>query len=410
MHNAPASSASLAAPAASGAPPVGIALLGCTGSIGTQTLEVLHSLGPRFRVVTLAAGHDPARLSAAAAALSQPPALLALGDADAPAATDPWDRPIPRGEDALVACAVHPAVDLVVVATSGQAGFAPTLAALAAGKQIALANKEVLVMAGELVTAAARAAGIRLRPVDSEHSAIWQSLQGETVVDLDTYPEVERLIVTASGGPFRTWPLEAMRDVTPAQALKHPNWDMGAKITIDSATLANKGLEVIEAHWLFGMPYDRIDVLVHPQSIIHSMVEFRDGAIKAQLGVPDMRVPIQYALTWPGRAPSPFPRIDWRQTRALDFEPPDLTRFPCLALAAEAGRRGGTYPTVLAAADEEAVYGFMRERWRFGDIPRIIEHTLAAHESAATPHPDLAAIKAADAWARRYVADIATRL
>ncbi|HEX6608212.1 MAG TPA: 1-deoxy-D-xylulose-5-phosphate reductoisomerase [Chloroflexia bacterium] len=389
------------------AQPVGIALLGCTGSIGTQTLDVLRGLGPGYRVVTLAAGRDAAGLLAAATALPQPPQLLALGDAAAPAATDAQGRPIPRGEAALVDCATHPDVDLVVVATSGQAGFAPTLAAIAAGKQIALANKEVLVMAGELVTAAARRAGVLLRPIDSEHSAIWQSLQGETVRDLNTYPEIERIIITASGGPFRTWSAERLLDVTPAMALKHPNWDMGAKITIDSATLANKGLEVIEAHWLFDLPFEQIDVLVHPQSIIHSMVEFRDGAIKAQLGVPDMRVPIQYALTWPLRAASTFPRIDWHSVRELDFELPDVERFPCLRLAWEAGKRGGTFPTVLAAADEVAVLGFLQERWRFVDIPRIIEQTLADHESAATPHPDLDAIKAADAWARRHVLEVA---
>jgi 1-deoxy-D-xylulose-5-phosphate reductoisomerase len=388
-------------------PPLGIALLGCTGSIGRQTLDVLAGLGARFRVVTLAAGHDSARLLAAAAALPAPPALLALGDPHAPAAEDARGRPIPRGADALVACATHPDVDLVVVATSGQAGFAPTLAAIAAGKQIALANKEVLVMAGELVTAAARRAGVLLRPIDSEHSAIWQSLQGETVRGTNAFPEVERLIITASGGPFRTWPGERLAEVTPAMALKHPNWDMGAKITIDSATLANKGLEVIEAHWLFDMPFDQISVLVHPQSIIHSMVEFHDGVIKAQLGVPDMRAPIQYALTWPERAPSAFPRIDWRATQRLDFEEPDLARFPCLRLAWEAGRRGGTFPTVLAAADEEAVFGFMREQWGFTAIPRIIEQTLADHESAATQQPDLEAIEAADAWARRHVQELA---
>lgn len=391
------------------APPVGIALLGCTGSIGTQTLEVLAALGPGYRVVTLAAGHDPARLRAAAAGLPAPPRLLALGDPHAPAAPDAQGRPIPRGEAALVDCATHPEVDLVIVATSGQAGFAPTLAALAAGKQVALANKEVLVMAGELVTAAARQAGIRLRPIDSEHSAIWQSLQGETVASQDTYPEVERLILTASGGPFRTWPAERLQDVTPALALKHPNWDMGAKITIDSATLANKGLEVIEAHWLFAMPFEQIDVLVHPQSIIHSMVEFRDGAIKAQLGVPDMRVPIQYALTWPRRAATGFPRIDWAVVRQLDFAAPDTARFPCLRLAEEAGRLGGTFPTVLAAADEEAVRGFLQERWRFVDIPGIIEQTLADHAPAAILHPDLEAIKAADAWARRHIREVLGR-
>ncbi len=398
-----------AQPTAHGPRPTGIALLGCTGSIGRQTLDVLRELGPAYRVVTLAAGRDAVGLRAAAAGLPEPPLLLALGDPAAPEATDAAGRHIARGEAGLVECATHPAVDLVVVATSGQAGFAPTLAAIAAGKGIALANKEVLVMAGELVTAAARKAGVVLRPIDSEHSAIWQSLQGETVQGRNTFPEVERLIVTASGGPFRTWPAERLATVTPAMALKHPNWDMGAKITIDSATLANKGLEVIEAHWLFDMPFDRIDVLVQPQSIIHSMVEFRDGAIKAQLGVPDMRVPIAYALTWPARAQTDFARIDWAQIRQLDFEAPDVARFPCLRLAQEAGRRGGTFPTVLAAADEEAVFGFLRERWGFLDIPRIIEQTLADHERAAVQQPDLDAIRAADAWARRHVEQVAVR-
>jgi len=388
---------------------VGVALLGCTGSIGTQTLDVLRLLGDGFRVVTMAAGRDGEKLRDAAAALPVPPLLLALGDPSAPEATDAAGRPIPRGQAALVDCATHPDVDIVVVATAGQAGFAPTLAAIAAGKTIALANKEVLVMAGELVTAAARKAGVLLRPVDSEHSAIWQSLQGETVRGLNTYPDVERLILTASGGPFRTWAADRLREVTPAMALKHPNWNMGAKITIDSATLANKGLEVIEAHWLFDMPYDRVDVLIHPQSIIHSMVEFRDGAIKAQLGVPDMRVPISYALTWPERAATPFVRVDWAQVRELDFEEPDLELFPCLRLAQEAGRKGGTYPTVLAAADEEAALGFLRGQWGFLDISRIIERTLADHAPSAVEHPDLEAIKATDEWARRHVVEAASR-
>jgi 1-deoxy-D-xylulose-5-phosphate reductoisomerase len=390
-------------------PPLGIALLGCTGSIGKQTLDVLRVLGPGYRVVTLAAGRDAAGLLAAAAALPTPPLMLALGDANAPEANDAVGRPIPRGESALVDCAIHPAVDLVVVATSGQAGFAPTLAAIRARKAIALANKEVLVMAGALVTEQARQAGVLLRPIDSEHSAIWQSLQGETLQGLNTFPDIERLIITASGGPFRTWPAERLAGVTPAMALKHPNWDMGAKITIDSATLANKGLEVIEAHWLFNLPYDQIDVLVHPQSIIHSMVEFRDGAIKGQLGVPDMRVPIAYALTWPGRAPTEFPRIDWTQLRELTFEQPDLARFPCLRLAGEAGRKGGTFPTVLAAADEVAVHGFLRERWGFLDIPRLIEQTLADHVPAAVANPDLEAIRATDEWARRHVEELASK-
>jgi len=382
--------------------PVGVALLGCTGSIGTSTLEVLANLGPAFRVVTLAAGRDGAKLAAIAAGLPEPPALLALGDPQADGHL-PDGRRVPTGEAALVECATHPDVDLVVMATVGQAGFAPTLAALAARKQVALANKEALVMAGELVTAAAQAAGVRLRPIDSEHSAIWQCLQGETGDAVGTYPEVERLLITASGGPFRTWTPEAIAEALPAQALKHPNWNMGAKITVDSASLMNKGLEIIEAHWLFNMPYEQISVVVHPESIIHSMVTFRDGSTKAQLGVPTMRVPIQYALTWPHRAPAPWGRVDWPALGAIHFEPPDFDRFPCLRLAGEAARRGGTFPTVLAAADEEAVAGFLAGRWPFGAIARLIDAALTAHEPDAVPHPGLDAIRAADTWARQYV-------
>ena len=382
--------------------PVGVALLGCTGSIGTSTLEVLANLGSAFRVVTLAAGRDGAKLAAIAAGLPEPPALLALGDPQADGHL-PDGRRVPTGEAALVECATHPDVDLVVMATVGQAGFAPTLAALAARKQVALANKEALVMAGELVTAAAQAAGVRLRPIDSEHSAIWQCLQGETGDAVGTYPEVERLLITASGGPFRTWTPEAIEAAQPAQALKHPNWNMGAKITVDSASLMNKGLEIIEAHWLFNMPYEQISVVVHPESIIHSMVTFRDGSTKAQLGVPTMRVPIQYALTWPHRAPAEWGRVDWLTLGSIHFEPPDFDRFPCLRLAQEAGRRGGTFPTVLAAADEEAVAGFLAGRWPFGTLVQLIEDTLTAHARDAVLHPDLDAIRAADAWARQYV-------
>jgi 1-deoxy-D-xylulose-5-phosphate reductoisomerase len=382
--------------------PVGVALLGCTGSIGTSTLEVLANLGSAFRVVTLAAGRDGAKLAAIAAGLPEPPALLALGDPQADGHL-PDGRRVPTGEAALVECATHPDVDLVVMATVGQAGFAPTLAALAARKQVALANKEALVMAGELVTAAAQAAGVRLRPIDSEHSAIWQCLQGETGDAVGTYPEVERLLITASGGPFRTWTPEAIAAALPAQALKHPNWNMGAKITVDSASLMNKGLEIIEAHWLFNMPYEQISVVVHPESIIHSMVTFRDGSTKAQLGLPTMRVPIQYALTWPHRAPAPWGRVDWPALGTIHFEPPDFDRFPCLRLAGEAARRGGTFPTVLAAADEEAVAGFLAGRWPFGAIARLIDAALTAHESDAVLHPGLDAIRAADTWARQYV-------
>jgi 1-deoxy-D-xylulose-5-phosphate reductoisomerase len=304
---------------------------------------------------------------------------------------------------------------MVVLATTGHAGFAPTLAALEAGKEVALANKEALVMAGEIVTGLARRKGIRIRPIDSEHSAIWQCLVGEpespdrepTRGASGAWDCIEKVVLTASGGPFRTWDREATANATPQQALKHPTWNMGAKVTIDSATLMNKGLEVIEAHWLFGVPFDDIEVIIHPESIIHSMVRFVDGSAKAQLGIPDMRVPIQYALTHPNRYPNPSnPRADWAALGALHFEAVDLDRFRCLSLAFEAGRLGGTYPTVMAAADEIVVPRFLAGDIRFGDIPGIIEEVLEKHASVAVARPDIAAIKWADDWARQAATEL----
>jgi len=296
-----------------------------------------------------------------------------------------------------IAC--HPDVDLVVIATSGKAGLSPTLAAVRAGKTIALANKEPLVMAGETVTGEAKLSGAQILPIDSEHSAIWQCLSGEK-------QKAVRIILAASGGPFRNYSLAQLREVTVEQALKHPTWRMGRKVTIDSATLMNKGLEVIEAHWLFNMPYDRIEVLVHPQCIIHSMVEFVDGSIKAQLSYPDMRLPIQYALSYPGRlANIRLPKVDWRKFSNLTFEPPNHEVFPCLKLAIEAGRRGGTYPTVLCAVDEVAVELFLSRRVRFLDIPRLVELTLEKHVSTA--RPTIEEMWAADAWARETALKLA---
>ena len=396
--------------------PVNIALLGSTGSIGTQTLDVVRSLGGRFRVVCMAAGRDLDALLSQAASLPEPPRLLALADEQA-ASTAPADGPrVLGGEAGLVELCTLPEVDLVVVATTGHAGFAPTLAALDAGKEVALANKEALVMAGEVVTGLARRKGIRIRPIDSEHSAIWQCLVGEPESG-DDNPErgasgswscIEKLVLTASGGPFRTWDRESTAQATPQQALKHPTWNMGAKVTIDSATLMNKGLEVIEAHWLYGVPYDDIEVVIHPESIIHSMVRFVDGSAKAQLGIPDMRVPIQYALTHPYRYPNPnMPRADWAALSALHFEAVDYDRFRCLALAFEAGRLGGTYPTAMAAADEVAVPLFLQGLIQFGDIPGIIEKTLEKHRDVYIAHPGIADIKWADDWARRTAQEIA---
>jgi 1-deoxy-D-xylulose-5-phosphate reductoisomerase len=305
-----------------------------------------------------------------------------------------------------------------VVATTGHAGFAPTLAALEAGKQVALANKEALVMAGEVVTALARRKGIRIRPIDSEHSAIWQCLVGEpeapereaTRGASGAWDVIEKVVLTASGGPFRTWDDERTYNATPQQALNHPTWNMGAKVTIDSASLMNKGLEVIEAHWLFGVPFDDIEVVVHPESIIHSMLRFIDGSAKAQLGIPDMRVPIQYALTYPQRYHNPaHPRADWAGIGALHFEAVDMGRFRCLSLAYEAGRMGGTYPTVLAAADEVAVPAFLAGQLRFGDIPGIIEGVLEKHVVVALERPDIESIKWADEWARQTALGLVER-
>ncbi|HUP27652.1 MAG TPA: 1-deoxy-D-xylulose-5-phosphate reductoisomerase [Chloroflexia bacterium] len=397
-----------------GATPVRIALLGSTGSIGTQTLDVVSRLGGKFKIVCMAAGSDRDALLKQAAELPEPPMLLALGDEKAAASVSDDGPPVLSGEAGMIELATHPEVDLVVVATTGHAGFAPTLAALNAGKELALANKEALVMAGEIVTEAARRNNRRIRPIDSEHSAIWQCLVGEPEdPDLEhsrgasgCWSVIEKLVLTASGGPFRSWSAQDTAEATREQALKHPTWNMGAKVTIDSASLMNKGLEVIEAHWLFGVPFDDIEVVIHQESIIHSMVRFIDGSAKAQLGIPDMRVPIQYALTYPSRSRNPaFPRADWAQLGTLHFENVDAERFRCLGLAFEAGRLGATYPTVLAAADEVAVGRFLGGEIRFGDIPGIIESVLNKHGSVAVPRPDIEAIVWADRWARQVAAE-----
>jgi 1-deoxy-D-xylulose-5-phosphate reductoisomerase len=397
---------------------INVALLGSTGSIGRQTLDVVSRLGGHFRVVCLGAGRDRDALLAQAASLPEPPLLLALADeqAAASARAQAGGLDVLGGEAGMVELATHPQVDIVVVATTGHAGFAPTLAALEAGKQLALANKEALVMAGEVVTATARRMGIRIRPIDSEHSAIWQCLVGEPEAEgraqmrgaTGAWSVIEKLVLTASGGPFRTWQPESIAQATPEQALRHPTWRMGAKVTVDSASLMNKGLEVIEAHWLFGVPFDDIEVVIHPESIIHSIVRFVDGSAKAQLGIPDMRVPIQYALTHPTRLPNPaHPRADWAALGALHFEAVDTRRFRCLTLAFEAGRKGGTYPTAMAAADEVAVARFLAGHIRFGAIAGIIEEVLNRHASVAVNKPDIDAIKWADGWARQVASELA---
>jgi 1-deoxy-D-xylulose-5-phosphate reductoisomerase len=296
------------------------------------------------------------------------------------------------GEEGLKRLAGMTEADIVVNGVSGAAGLIPTLAAIKAGKRLALANKESLVVAGELVMPLVKKHKAELIPVDSEHSAIFQCLKGEPT------RSVKRLILTASGGPFRKVGRRRLRHITPAHALKHPTWNMGKKITIDSATLMNKGLEVIEAHWLFGLDGDRIDVLIHPQSIIHSMVEFRDGAVLAQASLPDMRLPIQYALTYPERLPSPIVSCDLAKIKRLTFHPPNLVKFPCLGLAYEALKAGGTMPAVLNAANEVAAHAFLDERIGFHEIPKVIARAMRKHRTVA--HPSLEEILEADCWAR----------
>ncbi len=377
-----------------------IVLLGSTGSIGRQTLEVVAAQPDRLRIVALAAGGNVALLNEQIRRF-QPATVAVRNETDRAAVELPSERVL-HGPEGLLALATLPEADLVVVATSGHAAIRPTLAAIGAGKGLALANKETIVCAGELVTAAARARDVIIRPIDSEHSALWQCLHGSRGPE-----DVARLVVTGSGGPFRTLPAAALASVTPAQALKHPTWSMGHKITIDSATLMNKGLEVIEARWLFGLPLDRIAVLLNPQSIVHALVEYRDGSVLAQLAPPDMRLPIAYALSYPDRAPLPFPRLDLAKIGTLTFEEPDLGRFPSLRLAYEAGRAGGLYPTVLSAADEEAVSAFLRGAIPFTRIPALIDAALELFPDAGAVTPET--IEEADRWARAQVRELLAR-
>jgi 1-deoxy-D-xylulose-5-phosphate reductoisomerase len=376
----------------------GIAILGSTGSIGCNTLRVIESLGSdRFSVVALAAGRNVEMLAEQTA--RHLPELVSVETESAAhdlrAQLFAKNIDLPRilvGESGLVEVATHPQADCVVSATVGAVGFVPTLRALEVGKRVALANKETLVMAGELMTRAARASGAELLPVDSEHNALHQCLRGETRA------EVRRIILTASGGPFRTKTKSQMQEATVSDALRHPTWNMGAKITIDSATLMNKGLEVIEAHWLFGFDADQIGIVVHPESVVHSMVELVDGSVMAQMGVTDMRHAIQYALTYPERHSCELPPLDLTALSALHFEPPDLDRFPCIALAYRALREGGTLPAALNAANEEAVRAFIEERICLTDIPRVIKRVMDQHSTL--PAADLETIIESDRAAR----------
>jgi 1-deoxy-D-xylulose-5-phosphate reductoisomerase len=373
-----------------------VTVLGATGSIGRRTLELVAAFPDQFRVGGLAARGSDVGLVAQQVRAHRPTAVALLDRAavDRLARELPSPRPeLLGGPEGLAAIAGDVAADVVVSALVGGAGLVPTLAAIRAGRTIALANKETLVMAGALMTHAAREHGVRLLPVDSEHSALFQCLAGAAP------REVRRLVLTASGGPFRGRPRATLETVTVEQALRHPTWRMGAKITIDSATLMNKGLEVLEAHWLFGVPFERIDVVVHPQSIVHSMVEFVDRSVLAQLGMPDMGIPILYALTYPDRFPCPAPPLDLVELGTLTFEAPDESAFPCLGLARQAGRAGGAAPLVLNAANEVAVAAFLDGRCGFMDIPRLIGDALDAHAGVAVG--DLGACLALDGAVRR---------
>ncbi|HYU20744.1 MAG TPA: 1-deoxy-D-xylulose-5-phosphate reductoisomerase [Chloroflexota bacterium] len=379
--------------------PKRLAVLGSTGSIGTQALDVVEWHPDRFQVVGLAARSDSALFRQQVARFK--PRLVAL-TGGGEATWRPNGARVWTGPQGLVEVATAPDVDLVLVATSGTAGLAPTIAALRAGRPVALANKEALIMAGHLVMRAACEGGGPVIPVDSEHSAIWQCLNGE-----DT-GSVRRVTLTASGGAFRDLPLHKLAEVTPQQAVQHPNWSMGAKITVDSATLMNKGLEVIEAHWLFDLPLERIGIVLHRESIVHSLVEFVDGSVKAQLSIPDMRLPIQYALSYPDRLAAPSQPLDLSRIGGLTFSTVDPARFRCAFLAIEAGRRGGSYPAALNAANETAVELFLNGLIRFDQIPEMVEAVLERHVQIRDP--DLEVVGEVDRWAREVCHALAPAL
>lgn len=377
-----------------------LSILGSTGSIGQSTLSVVDFLKDDFQVVALAAGKSIDEL--ARQVIRYKPQLVSVADEQDISVLQEKLREqgiskmpeLASGESGLVAVACHEESDTIVSATVGAVGFLPTYKALQLGRRVCLANKETLVMAGELMTRAARESGAELLPVDSEHNALHQCMRGEKV------EEVKRLILTASGGPFREKPIEEIRQATVEKALAHPTWQMGAKITIDSATLMNKGLEVIEAGWLFNFKADKISVVVHPQSIVHSMIEMVDGSIIAQMGITDMRLMIQYALTYPDRLAAQLPALNFEKLSKLEFFEPDFERFPCLRLAYEAMREGGTMPAAMSAANEIAVAAFLNRCIKFMDIPRIIEETMLAYEKQSCS--DIETVIEADRWARAH--------
>lgn len=372
-----------------------IAILGSTGSVGRQSLDVIRALPGEFQVVALCGGSNTTELARQVTEFRPRYVDCAARDSlldSAVAAAGATYLPM----DEIV---VAPDVDVPLIATAGAAGLLPTLRALEAGRPVAIANKEVLVMAGHLIRRAMERGGGDLRPVDSEHSAIWQCLWGE-----QGHP-IRRILLTASGGAFRDFDQRRLDAVTPEQALNHPTWNMGRKITVDSASLMNKGMETIEAMWLFGVSMDQVEVVLHRESVVHSLVEFSDGSVKAQLGVPDMRLPIQCALAYPDRMPEPpAPALDLAAYGSLTFSRPNLDLFPCLSLAMAAGREGGTLPAVMAAADEIAVERFLAGEIRFTSIPAVIEATMGRHMTIADP--DLESVLAADAEARRIAASV----
>jgi len=376
-----------------------IVLLGATGSIGRQTLDVVRRLPHRFRVVGLAAHRNVKLLAEQAAEFGvRHVAVLDSSVHESLRNTVPVGCQVHSGIGGLDAVCTLEDADIVIVAVSGAAGIRPTHAAIRAGKTVALATKEVLVAAGAHTMALAREFGVPIVPIDSEHSAIFQCLQGHA------QSEVDRLYLTASGGPFRETPASDLQTATPEQALKHPTWNMGGLVTINSATLMNKGLEIIEAYWLFGVPHDRIEVVIHPQSIVHSLVRFRDGSTLAQLGLPDMRLPIQYALTYPEHAASGLPMLNPLECGALTFEPPDHARFPAIDIAREALKTGGTMPAVMNAANEVAVELFLKRALSFPGIMELVQAVMEEH----TPgDAELNAVLVADAWARRRASELA---
>ena len=380
-----------------------IAILGSTGSIGTQTLSVVREHGD-IEVTALAAGHNIAKLEEQIREFH--PALVAVwAEEDAiELRTRVADLKVKvaSGMEGLLEVATEEKAEILVTAIVGMLGIRPTIAAMKAGKDIALANKETLVTAGHIIMPLAKECNVKILPVDSEHSAIFQALAG------GKHQEVKRLLITASGGPFRGKSKAELENVTLEQCLKHPNWSMGRKITVDSSTLANKGLEVIEAHWLFDMPYEKIDVVVHPQSVIHSLVEYQDGSVLAQLGLPDMRLPIQYAFSYPERFDNAFGQLDLVKAGQLTFEAPDLEVFPALKLAVECGKAGGTLPCAFNAANEESVYAFLDNKIKYLDIPMTIEKIIVRHQNIL--QPVIEDIEQTDAETRRLTREILKNL